>query len=61
MFKNITNEEGKTKLNCDVQIFNEQVVKKVGCRQIKKCHVGRPRKVVGCNFFLFITSYRSRE
>jgi hypothetical protein len=27
MFKNITNEEGKTKLNCDVQIFNEQVVK----------------------------------
>jgi len=36
MLKNITNEEGKTKLNCDVQIFNEQVVKKIGCRQIKK-------------------------
>jgi hypothetical protein len=28
MFKNITNEEGKRKLNYDVQIFNEQVVKK---------------------------------
>jgi len=28
MLKNITNEEGKTKLNYDVQIFNEQVVKK---------------------------------
>jgi len=31
MFKSITNEEGKTKLNCDLQIFNEQVVKKIGC------------------------------
>jgi hypothetical protein len=53
MFKIVTNEEGKRNLNCDLQILNEQVVKKkLVVDKLKQGHVGRLRKIVGCNVFV---------
>jgi hypothetical protein len=57
MFKSITSEEKEAKLKrdvqereklrCDVKILNEQVVQKqLVVNNLKKGHVGKPRKVV---------------
>jgi hypothetical protein len=47
MSKSITSEEKEMELKHDVQIFNEQVVKKqLVANKPEKCHVGRPKKVI---------------
>jgi hypothetical protein len=46
-FKSITSEERDLELKRDVQIFNQQVVKKQSVvNKLEKCYVGKPRKVV---------------
>jgi hypothetical protein len=36
-----------------------KLLKKLVVDKLKKGHVGRPRKVIGCNFFLFTTSNKN--